>query len=436
MGLWIKNADGTIERTAGGGADGQPGVDGVDGQPGADGNMWHVGSGAPASTLGEPGDYYLDGTDGWVHVKRSASSWTNLYVNLTGPPGSGGGGDFLPLSGGTVTGDLKVGGTVEVARGVQTSPAIAFGGTSNGFYLTSPANAVATTVNGAYRHIVYDDRTLIKTDLQVDGNTQSWSIKNGNGNLAAPSYSFYNDPSTGLFRQAEGVLGVAGNLLAFGELKIKRDSFNQLEFDRTASDSVEHTVKIGPSYNTVNGKTITLFMVQINGKNLLRVRENETTALMGSLTTTGDLQVDGTIRANKTGSKGNPSINLGATGTGMYAAYLDTDGGKIRTAVNSNIVLEAEHDKVSVLTDLGVAGDLQVDGTITGTLAFGIADGINTRDVLDRAETATMPAFDAEGVATTDVDGLTVNEVVTALLAKVKELSARIETLEGQTCPY
>jgi len=87
MGLWIKNADGTIERTAGGGADGLPGVDG---QPGADGNMWHVGSGAPDPTLGEPGDYYLDGTDGWVYIKRTASSWTNLYVNLTGPSGDDG----------------------------------------------------------------------------------------------------------------------------------------------------------------------------------------------------------------------------------------------------------------------------------------------------------------------------------------------------------
>jgi hypothetical protein len=41
-----------------------------------------------------------------------------------------------------------------------------------------------------------------------------------------------------------------------------------------------------------------------------------------------------------------------------------------------------------------------------------------------------MPAPD-EGVATADVESLTVNEVVTALLAKIKELSARIETLEG-----
>ena len=87
-------------------------------------------------------------------------------MNLTGPPGAdgdggGGGGDYLPLTGGTLTGDL-----------------------------------------------------------QVNGNTQSWSIKNGNGNLSAPSYSFYNDPTTGLFRQAEGVLGVAGDLRAFSDLQV------------------------------------------------------------------------------------------------------------------------------------------------------------------------------------------------------------------------
>jgi len=134
---------------------------GADGIDGLDGNVWHVGSGDPDPTLGEVNDYYLDGDAGWVWIKRS-SGWTNLGVNLTGPPGDGGGGgDYLPLSGGTVTGDL-----------------------------------------------------------QVNGNTQSWSIKNGNGNLSAPSYSFYNDPTTGLFRQDEGVLGVAGDLRAFGDLQV------------------------------------------------------------------------------------------------------------------------------------------------------------------------------------------------------------------------
>jgi hypothetical protein len=68
-----------------------------------------------------------------------------------------------------------------------------------------------------------------------------------------------------------------------------------------------------------------------------------------------------------------------------------------------------------------------------GGTTFGITEGIDTADVLDRAEVATMPVVDDDSVTTTDadVDGLTVNEVVTALLAKIKELSARIETLEG-----
>ena len=102
------------------------------------------------------------------------------------------------------------------------------------------------------------------------------------------------------------------------------------------------------------------------------------------------------------------------------------------------------------LTGGTVTGDLQVDGLIKargGTLAFGIAEGIDTRDVLDRAEVATMPAVDDEGAATADaeVGSVTVTEVVTALLAKVKEqgteiatltatvdaLTARIETLEN-----
>jgi hypothetical protein len=80
-----------------------------------------------------------------------------------------------------------------------------------------------------------------------------------------------------------------------------------------------------------------------------------------------------------------------------------------------------------------IVHDLSVGGKIHGQVVFGIADGIDTQDVLDRAETATMPALDDEGVATADadVDSIMVNEVVTALLEKVKELSARIEALEG-----
>jgi hypothetical protein len=80
-----------------------------------------------------------------------------------------------------------------------------------------------------------------------------------------------------------------------------------------------------------------------------------------------------------------------------------------------------------------VVGNLEVTGTFNGQSVFGITEGIDTADVLERAETATMPAPDEEGVATADADleSLTVNEVVTAMLAKIKELSAEIEELKG-----
>jgi len=95
----------------------------------------------------------------------------------------------------------------------------------------------------------------------------------------------------------------------------------------------------------------------------------------------------------------------------------------VRFHTNNKTTFELNADQSATLF-----GDLQVDGEIRGTLAFGIADGIDTADVLDRAETATMPALDDDGVTTTDVEveSVTVNEVVTALLAKVKELSATV----------
>ncbi len=53
-------------------------------------------------------------------------------------------------------------------------------------------------------------------------------------------------------------------------------------------------------------------------------------------------------------------------------------------------------------------------------------------DILERAETAEFPPEDDEGVATMDGhDEVPLFEVVTALLAKVKELSAEIEELKG-----
>ena len=131
--------------------------------------------------------------------------------------------------------------------------------------------------------------------------------------------------------------------------------------------------------------------------------------------------------------------NLTPTGQPYMNFYHDgVRRGYLGNATDTTTEFSAETNQL-VLGGNGVRvshTDLTVDGTITDVngpvRSFAIADGIDTADVLDRAETATMPALDDEGVATTDaeVEAITVNEVVTALLAKVKELSARIEAME------
>jgi len=138
----------------------------------------------------------------------------------------------------------------------------------------------------------------------------------------------------------------------------------------------------------------------------------------------GDLEVDGQIKS--TGHWAGGLISNTATANREFMIIGEAaSGGQIQIYGNND---SNRPGKVSI------TGDLLVNGI--GVSRFNVADGIDTQDVLERAEVATMPAPDDEGVATTDadVDSITVNEVVTALLAKVKELAARIETLEGQCC--
>jgi hypothetical protein len=170
-------------------------------------------------------------------------------------------------------------------------------------------------------------------------------------------------------------------------------------------------------------------------------------------TLTGDLTVDGDIHGS--------NIRLGSDGQKIWGSTNGTN--YLKMVVADEWRIEVQPTKVAIKNDLLVKGDLQVDGAFqvpnartdsstnapnlyvntSGTVkhttfqaapkTFNIADGIDTRDVLDRAETATMPAPDAEGVATADVEAesLTVNEVVTALLAKVKEQSEQIAILSA-----
>jgi len=66
---------------------GPPGKQGQQGPEGAPGTKWFTGNGVPSEDIGIPYDYYLDGTDGWIYLKRP-SGWMNTGDNLKGPPGN------------------------------------------------------------------------------------------------------------------------------------------------------------------------------------------------------------------------------------------------------------------------------------------------------------------------------------------------------------
>jgi hypothetical protein len=145
----------------------------------------------------------------------------------------------------------------------------------------------------------------------------------------------------------------------------------------------------------------------------------------------GDLQVDGNA-AFKISSSNTPGYGMGQLKAGNGASlrlYSEGDANYAnRILVNASLLDLDESTSLLVRGNATVKGNLKVEGIFTpeGGTAFGITEGIDTADVLDRAEVAAMPAPE-EAV----VDGLTVNEVVTALLLKVKALSAEIEELKG-----
>jgi hypothetical protein len=78
-------ATGLTGATGATGPAGPAGADGANGADGADGSVWWNGPGAPDSSLGVDGDFYLDLNNGDVY-NRISGSWT-LVANIQGPDG-------------------------------------------------------------------------------------------------------------------------------------------------------------------------------------------------------------------------------------------------------------------------------------------------------------------------------------------------------------
>ena len=322
MGLWIKNEDGSIERAAGGGGSG-------------DGGGPH-----------DHAEYAL--------VEHDHDEFTHTHD------------DYLPLEGGTLTGDLQVNGRMLVNKGSGAAPGLAFrtGDSQQSTGLFYHADYLGLVRDGDTKVLVYPDQVRVKdADLQVDG-----QILASRGSATAPGLSFASYEGTGFYPGSTNIATHVNGVWQFVVYEDKTRVIRDLQVDGTINAGAGHGANFGGNWQDA--------------------------------------------RIYNTNSAGREFMVIGN----------GVNGSQIQLYGNSDSTRPGK---------VNITGQLLVNGSPLGL--FSIAEDIDTADVLDRAETATMPVIDDEGVATTDaeVESITVNEVVTALLAKVKELSARIETLEG-----
>lgn len=178
------------------------------GPQGPEGSRWHRGSGAPADTLGEDNDLYLDDTNGDVYEK-AAGTWGAPVLNITGPEGSG------DMS--TATYDTNADGTVNAAdaapwAGVTGKPATA----TRWPAWTEVTSKPATFPPDAHSHTEAEISDLgdylprgggvMTGDLHIDGSAQ---IHGGFGAVATSGTEDWNHESNA--RAGSGFTLLNGN---------------------------------------------------------------------------------------------------------------------------------------------------------------------------------------------------------------------------------
>lgn len=89
----ILGAQGPVGAT---GANGQDGLVGASGLPGNDGNTLWTGNGEPSTTLGKPGDSYLDLVGKKIHAPKASDGTWPIGISIVGPQGPQGPGGSGP----------------------------------------------------------------------------------------------------------------------------------------------------------------------------------------------------------------------------------------------------------------------------------------------------------------------------------------------------
>lgn len=200
---------------------------------------------------------------------------------------------------------------------------------------------------------------------------------------------------------------LTGELRCAGDSNLTIASYAQrgLIIDRTANPNVVGLVEFMPSYEA----GATTCDIKVDGNGVVRFRGDKFSRFYG------DLEVDGNLKVEE---------NLVADGGVKLTKVVSGDDGTTAT-LRPNLYANSN-------------GWLFKTSWTPSRMAFAPSKLTRDSDVLERAETATLPPEmqtddDGNVLNTAEIeahDTVQLFEVVTALLLKVKELSAEIEELK------
>ena len=204
--------------------------------------------------------------------------------------------------------------------GSATEPAYSFLGASNlGLYRTTDASgsAVGIAVGGTSRFVVGSNKVTILGNMDVCGSFSAVSGGGGgggtvatNGSAAAPSFTFSNDSTTGLFLQSASNLGFATG------------GVRRMAILDTGDVSAGQLVVAGYLRNTTNGSRT----LDISGGNISNSATTRSSNFIG--TSAASNQIGGVTLSNT-------NISYGGTISGSTANTSNVIGGVILS--NSNV---------------------------------------------------------------------------------------------------
>lgn len=169
----------------------------------------HSGSGAPSSTLGNPGDLYIDTAGGTLYGPKSGANWGGAALTMTGPAGPTGEDGADGANG--ADGDFTYAGSQQ--RDISLSDNLPFWDASNSNdpsreTLADLADAIASGA-GVTTVDAFNDDVLI-SDASDANRLKRAKLPSSNGVVSAAKIAFHD--TDGDDRPGSGVVGSDGQL--------------------------------------------------------------------------------------------------------------------------------------------------------------------------------------------------------------------------------